>query len=142
MRVKTFAKILTLAAVLGGGVARAQNGGGDIDLDSFRPAMDSRGYVTVNASQLLGNFEVSFGLVTDWGHNVLKLHGGPFTGAGYASGDSEYRVENVISPTLQAAFGLGGFFEIGVSLPFRVVSGTWNPDFIGDPSDPRDNDQF
>src|SRR5262249_58271385 len=114
----------------------------DIDLDSSRPAMDSRGYVPVNASQLLGHLDVSFGLVTDWGYNVLKLHGGAFTGSGYATGSTEYKAQNVITPTLQAALGLGGFFEVGVSMPFRVVSGTWDPDFIGGPSDPRDNGQF
>src|SRR5262249_33931773 len=35
---------------------------------------------------------------------------------------------------------LGGFFEIGVSLPFRIVSGTHDPDFL--PSDPRMQDRF
>ena len=35
---------------------------GDVPLDTFKPAMDSRGYLTVNASQVLGNKEVSFGL--------------------------------------------------------------------------------
>ena len=44
----------TLLAV--GGVARAQVGG-NIDLNAFRPAMDSRGYITVNASQVLGHTE-------------------------------------------------------------------------------------
>src|SRR5258708_30230495 len=142
MRVKNSTKFLVFALLgLIPGLARAQHGG-DVDLDSFRPAMDSRGYVTVNASQVLGNLDVSFGLVTDWGHNVLRLNGGPFTQPLYGPGPAEYLVQDVISPTLQAAFGIGGFAEIGVSLPFRVVSGTWNPDFIGDPNDPRDNDQF
>ncbi len=142
MRVKTLTKIITLAlvALVPGGMARAQKGG-DVDLDSFRPAMDSRGYVTVNASQVLANLDVSFGLVTDWGFNVLKLKGGPVSVPMYGTGNAEYRVENVISPTLQAAVGLGGFLEIGVSLPLRVVNGTWDPDYT-DPADPRNNDQF
>jgi outer membrane protein OmpA-like peptidoglycan-associated protein len=148
MRLQTSTKIaiLVAAATAGlavrGGLAHAQATGGDIDLDSFRPAMDSRGYITVNASQVLANFDLSFGLVTDWGHEVLRLHGGPFTQPMYGTGDAEYRVQNVISPTLQAAFGIAGFLEIGASLPFRVVSGTWDPDYIGDPTDPRDNDNF
>ena len=41
---------------------------GNIPLDTFRPAMDSRGYFTVNASQVLGDKEFSFGLgALDWG---------------------------------------------------------------------------
>ena len=35
---------------------------GNIPLDTFRPAIDSRGYITVNASQVLGDKELSFGL--------------------------------------------------------------------------------
>ena len=35
--------------------------GGNIDLQAFRPAMDSRGYITVNASQVLGPNELSSG---------------------------------------------------------------------------------
>ena len=82
--------------------------GGTMDVDTFRPAIDSRGYITVNASQVLGNLDISFGLVTDWGYRVLTLEGGPFSGTGYEAGNAEYRVENVISPTLQAALGLFG----------------------------------
>ena len=37
--------------------------GGNSDLSTFRPAIDSRGYLTVNASQVLGHKELSFGLV-------------------------------------------------------------------------------
>jgi hypothetical protein len=49
---------------------------GNIDLNVFRPAMDSRGYLTINASQVLGHNELSFGLgALDWGHNMLNLDG-------------------------------------------------------------------
>ena len=41
---------------------------GDLSLDTFRPAIDSRGYLTLNASQPLGHKEVSFGLGSlTWG---------------------------------------------------------------------------
>jgi len=47
---------------------------GNVTLDAFRPAIDSRGYLTVNASQILGDRELSFGLGSlDWGHGLLKL---------------------------------------------------------------------
>jgi OmpA-OmpF porin, OOP family len=108
--------------------------GGNIDLNAFRPAMDSRGYVTVNASQVLGHTELSFGLVTNWGYRVLQ----------FEEGDSAYEVTNVITPTLIAAFGLKlGPLELepGVSLPFQVMSGDEDPDFEGDPG-PNDNDRF
>jgi hypothetical protein len=87
--------------------AQAQTRGGDIDLDYFHPAIDSRGYITVNASQTLGHKDISFGLVTDWGHNILKLDG-PAWGMtpAYQAGNTHYEVTDIISPQLQAAFGL------------------------------------
>ena len=50
---------------------------GNIDLSGFRPAMDSRGYLTVNASQVLGHKELSFGLGSlDWGYKLLDFESG------------------------------------------------------------------
>ena len=133
-------KIAAISAALVAGAlfhiqpASAQDGG-NIDLNYFRPAMDSRGYITVNASQTLAHTELSFGLVTNWGRNVLR----------FEEGDDEYTVENVISPTLVGAVGLGLGpidLELGVSVPFNVMSGDRDPDVIGDPNDPNDDDNL
>jgi outer membrane protein OmpA-like peptidoglycan-associated protein len=120
-----FSISLACALLLCAGSVHAQVGG-NIELNAFRPAMDSRGYITVNASQVLGHTELSFGLVTNWGYRVLQ----------FEEGDSAYEVTNVITPTLIAAFGLKlGPIELepGVSLPFQVMSGDEDPDFEGDP---------
>src|SRR5688572_18669143 len=127
------------------GTATAQVGG-NIDLNAFRPAMDSRGYITVNASQILGHKELSFGLVTNWGFKVLEMTGpaGAFTEAnGYANdGETSYTVQNVITPELQFAFGLFKVVEIGLSVPFVIVSGDVGPDFVGNAGDPSDDEGF
>ena len=115
--------------------AQSTKVGGNIDINAFRPAMDSRGYITVNASQVLGHKELSFGLVTNWGKSVLTLE----------SGGAIYEVENIISPTLIGAYGLklgGAELEFGLSIPFHVVSGDRGPDFEGIPNDPNDNKSF
>src|SRR5215470_11804086 len=104
--------------------------------------MDSRGYITVNASQVLAKWDLSFGLITDWGFKVLKLEGGASPGAGYDTGPVQYQVMHVISPNLMAAFGIAGVAEIGVNVPFHIVLGDADPDFIGNVADPRDNDAF
>jgi hypothetical protein len=36
--------------------------GSNFGIDELAPAADNRGYVTVNASDVLGNYELSFGL--------------------------------------------------------------------------------
>ncbi|MEJ7602496.1 MAG: OmpA family protein [Kofleriaceae bacterium] len=95
---------------------------GNIDLNVFRPAMDSRGYLTINASQVLGHNEVSFGLgALDWGHEMLDLDGN----------NAEYSIDNIISATLIAAYGLklGPVeLEVGASVPLTILKGDRAPD--------------
>ncbi len=134
-RFSTATLVTALAlAVMTPGVGRAEKGG-NIDLNAFHHAVDSRGFITANASQILGTKEFSFGLVTNWGHNVLNFENGANT----------YSVENVISPTLQAAAGfkLGLEMELGLTLPFHIVSGDVDPDSDGGtPGDPNDDDDY
>jgi OOP family OmpA-OmpF porin len=114
-------------------VAQAQQAAGNIDLNAFHHAVDSRGFITANASQVLGTKEFSFGLVTNWGHNILN----------FKTGDNTYDVENVIQPTLQAAggFKLGLEMELGLTLPLTIISGDRGADFIGAAS-PNDNESY
>jgi len=102
-------------ALLSGGIAQAQA----IDLEAFRPAIDSRGFVTVNGAGVLGHAQLSFGLVTTWGNRALRLPG--------------YELDDMITPTLQAAFGLFGRAELGLSVPFRIVSGDTSNQGLGSP---------
>jgi len=96
---------------------------GNIDLNGFRPAMDSRGYLTVNASQVLGDRELSFGLGSlDWGSGLLKLSG---------PGGTTYSIDNIISATLIGAYGIHAGpieLEFGASVPFVIMSGDRGPD--------------
>jgi len=118
-------------------VAAAQSSqqGGNIDLQAFRPAMDSRGFITINASQVLGHRQLSFGLVTNWGRNVLR----------FESGEDIYEVSNILSPTLVGAYGLrlGKLeLELGVSIPFALVSGDRGPNDDGGTPPPNDDRNF
>jgi outer membrane protein OmpA-like peptidoglycan-associated protein len=109
--------------------------GADIDLQTFRPATDSRGFITVNASQVLGHGEPSFGLVTTWGYGLLR----------FEDGESSYEVEHLITPTLVGAYGLrlaGVELQVGASLPFAIMSGDRQPNVIGEPGDPAERFRF
>lgn len=105
------------------GTARAQQAG-NLELDSFHPAIDSRGYLTLNASEVLDDKELSFGLGSlEWGRHLLAFQNGPAT----------YSVDNVISATLVSALGLrvlGVPFELGASLPLTIMNGERGPDMI------------
>ncbi|HEX4420674.1 MAG TPA: OmpA family protein [Kofleriaceae bacterium] len=104
--------------------ARAQSAG-NLQLDEFRPTMDSRGYLTLNGTSVLDHGELSFGLGSlEWGHHLLSFTG---TGTGTGTGGAGYSVDNIVSATLVAALGLrvaGVPFEVGASLPFSVMEGT------------------
>ena len=113
--------------VVGFAPAAAAQPAGNLTLDPFRPAIDSRGYLTVNASQVLGDRELSFGLGSlDWGHHLLELD---------ADGKS-YSIDDMITATLIAAVGLHAGpaeLEFGASLPLRIMSGTRGPGTVGGP---------
>jgi outer membrane protein OmpA-like peptidoglycan-associated protein len=127
-----------LCLALGASPAWAQPAG-NIDLNAFRPAMDSRGYFTVNASQTLGDKELSFGLgALDWGHHMLNLD------AGGGPNSATYSIDNIITATLIGAFGIHAGpaeLEFGFSAPFTVVSGDRGPDISGQ-ADPNNNKNF
>src|SRR3954449_3508242 len=71
-----------------------------IDLQVFRPAVDSKGFITLNASQILAQKDFSFGLVTTWARRPLSF-------SGMASGEpTSWAVENLITSSFQGAVGL------------------------------------
>src|SRR5262252_4589157 len=76
---------LTLAALAASSAAfvpaaRAQLQNAPVDLEIFRPAMDSKGFVTVNSSAVLGQFDISFGLVTSYARRPLRFTGNMMLG--------------------------------------------------------------
>ena len=126
--------LLALVSLTGTAVAQPA---GDLQLDPFRPAIDSRGYLTINASQTLGHKEVSFGLGSlSWGHRLLEFQG---------DNGADYVVNDVITATLIAAVG----FKVGpaelqfaASAPLTIVSGDRGPDDPGSPTNANDDRNF
>jgi outer membrane protein OmpA-like peptidoglycan-associated protein len=122
---------LALCALLLATPAFAQDAKGDtFNLQLFRPAVDSKGYITVNASQILGHLDFSIGLVGTWAHNVLNL---------YNNGNS-FEVNELITPQVQAALGLFKWIEVGVSLPVGIMYGDRGPDYKSPSSNNLNND--
>jgi len=131
MRPFATARLLGLSLLLAvGGTAAAQTvPGGNIPLDYFRPAIDSRGYLTVNASQPLGDKELSFGLgALDWGHHLLAFGDtsqGSFFGSKCGTNASCYSIDNIVTAMLIAAFGIhAGPSEIDLDVAsfFKAVA--------------------
>ena len=121
------ASVIFCAALLGvSAPANAQKfSGNSFNLELFRPAVDSKGYVTVNSSQILGHLDFSIGLVGSWAHNVLNL-AGPRSASGFQAKAS---VSDLITPQLQGAIGLWKWIELGISLPVHIMYGDRGPAF-------------
>jgi outer membrane protein OmpA-like peptidoglycan-associated protein len=107
---------------------------GNLELDSFHPAMDARGFLTLNGSETLDDHELSFGLGSlEWGRHMLSFQNGPMS----------YSIDDMVSATLVAALGLrlGVPFELGVSVPVSIMSGDRGPQTI-DPSNPNNDKTY
>jgi outer membrane protein OmpA-like peptidoglycan-associated protein len=127
--VKAAVVLATLAGATGSFVptARADLQNAPVDLEIFRPAMDSKGFVTVNSSAVLGQWDISFGLVTSYARRPLR-----FTGTGmFGNSTNTFSVDTIIRPSLQGAIGflslphLGA--ELGIIVPMGITSGRTSP---------------
>jgi outer membrane protein OmpA-like peptidoglycan-associated protein len=121
--------LVSLLLLLCASPASAQVSGGPIDIQLFRPAIDSKGYITLNASQVLRHLDVSFGLVVNWSRKPLAI-ASPGTAWKNADGtaiDSRYDIENLVTANLQAALGLFKHFEVGLGLPITIWNGDTDP---------------
>ena len=115
-------------------VGKLRNGG--IDLQVFHPGVDSKGFITLNASQILGPKEFSFGLVSTWARDPLT-----FEATVGGNTQSTWELQNLITSSFQGAVGvfarrqLG--LQIGLVLPVSILSGQAQP---SDPRMPGTND--
>jgi OmpA-OmpF porin, OOP family len=95
--------------------------GKGLDTHLFRPAMDSKGLFSVNGSDILGKNEFSFGLVLDYGHDLLRT---PF---------AHPLIEHSFQGTLQFNYGLANAVVVGLDLPIDLMSGGQQLDSTGAP---------
>ena len=137
------AALSLLLLILAPTPAAAQQSGGPIDIMNFRPAIDSKGYITLNASQPLGHLDISFGLVINYANSMLNMYADTgATGSIWcktsatgqcAVGDDDhipntYDIDNMVGGHFQFALGLFKYFEVGLSLPVVIWTGDSDPD--------------
>ncbi len=106
---------------------------GGMDLHLYRPAVDSKGHLSVNGTDILPHLGISFGLLLDGGFGIL-----PFDGfvnseetqasmANYCSGRSDLLcgrlIDTSLTGTLHFNLGLANLLIVGVQVPVRITSG-------------------
>jgi outer membrane protein OmpA-like peptidoglycan-associated protein len=104
--------------------ARLENERG-MDLHLFRPAVDSKGILSTNGTDILGHLDFSFGLVLDAGFGILPYQGF-VNDESVDAADAERTnrlVDSFFTGTLQANLGLFNVAVVGVQIPVQVVNG-------------------
>ncbi len=86
----------------------------DADVQNFRPAMDSRSFITVERSKVLGTLEPTIGLFLNYAFNSLKQDIG---------GETRALIEGYGAANLVLALGFFNWVEIGANVPVALVRG-------------------
>jgi len=102
-----------------------------MDVRLFRPAMDSKGFISVNASDILGHQDYSIGLVLDAGLGIFPFDnfvwddGTSIDGASGigAAERSDRLIQAAITGTLQFNYGIENLAVVGVQLPLQAIVG-------------------
>jgi hypothetical protein len=106
------------------------NGDG-VDTHLFRPAVDSKGFFSVNGSRILGANDFSFGLVLDYGRSLMRVTEEakqPVAGQSCLEDAScigvKALVPNSFQGTFSGNFGIANVAVVGVKLPVVLASGS------------------
>ncbi len=117
---------------------RIGNQTGGMDTHLFRPALDSKGFLTMNGTDVLGADDIMFGLVLDYGRNILRTTGSelpdPTCTRGVCFDDSddvpntpEHGVGAVIDDSFQGTFafnyGVANAAVVGIQVPVILMTG-------------------
>ncbi|MGE0790668.1 MAG: OmpA family protein [Sandaracinaceae bacterium] len=115
------------------GMAGQLTDGRGMDLHLYRPAVDSKGQLSVNGTDILPHLGISFGLLLDGGFGMLPFNG--FVNsedtlaadANYCGGRTDILcgrlVDAALTGTLQFNLGLANLLIVGVQIPIRISSG-------------------
>lgn len=89
------------------------NGSG-VGLNLFQPAVDSKGFFSVNGADILGGGDISLGLVFDYGHDTLPVN--PNHG-------SDWVATHAFKGVLHFDYGIANILVVGISAPVVVNGG-------------------
>jgi OOP family OmpA-OmpF porin len=117
--------LLVMPASRGFAQATFVNKSQGMDAHLFRPAVDSKGFISVNGTSVLGDRDYSFGLVLDGGFGIFPLRSFSYDPAKTpANADRNTRLINAaVTGTLHFNYGLGNLAVVGLQLPIMIVNG-------------------
>ncbi len=103
--------------------ARLDHGG--LDLRLYMPAVDSKGLLSLNGSDVLNANAISFGLVLDGALGLVPFDGFVDDTRRDAADAQrvDHLVDHLITGTLSASYGIANVASVGLHVPVQVVSG-------------------
>lgn len=127
-RLRNGGRALAAVAVLGSFLATSRradaqpkenaipgSNGDGFDTHLFRPALDSKGFFSTNGTDIIGKNDISFGLVIDYGRNLLRV------------ADRGQSSTNLIDHSFQGTFsfnyGIANLLVVGLTMPVNLMSG-------------------
>ena len=101
-----------------------------LDVHLFRPAFDSKGFISTNGTDILGHEDYSFGLIIDLATGIMPYDGfewsierslNPDDKGGYDT--SDHLIDFAGTGTLHFNYGIWNTLVVGLQVPIQVVSG-------------------
>jgi OOP family OmpA-OmpF porin len=106
-----------------------------LDAHLFRPAYDSKGFISTNGTDILGHSDYSFGLVIDGAFGILPFNGFVYDDLEHIDIDPpddedlqlgervDRIVDTAVTGTLHFNYGLGNLAMVGIGIPIQAISG-------------------
>ena len=95
----------------------ADSNGDGMDTHLFRPAVDSKGFFSVNGSDIVGAGDLSFGLILDYGRSLLRTN----------PEREEPGVKALVTHSFQGSFsfnyGISDLLVVGIKAPVLMMTG-------------------
>jgi OOP family OmpA-OmpF porin len=115
----------------------ASTNGNGMDTHLFRPAMDSKGLFTINGTEVLGENDISFGLILDYGDTLLRVAPGPVGKIPpndlNPPNPANQLINNSFQGTFQFNYGLKNLLVVGLDLPVVLMTGNAEANAAGGP---------
>ncbi|NUP09401.1 MAG: OmpA family protein [Polyangiaceae bacterium] len=100
-----------------------ENGGANAHL--FRPPVDSKGFITVNGTDVVGHLDFSLGLFLDYGYGIMPLTEGKH------GEDADYLLTHSFQGTLQFNLGVANLLTFGIAVPVVLAGIQPNIENVG-----------
>ena len=100
----------------------------------FRPALDSKGFFHTNGTDILGKNDLSFGLVIDYGRELLRVRG--------LGQDQNHLIGHSFQGTASFNYGIANLFVLGLSMPVNLMTGESQVDKQVPPQPTIDTNQW